>query len=102
MASITGEFGTQPGVPDLKSQNFTGHTGTQCHHIGVVVQTGQLCGLNIAQQRAADALDLVGSDGNADAGGAKDDAAVTFTACNCFCGSGGKNGIVTGIQSMGS
>ena len=46
MAGIAGEFGTQPGIHDFQRQNFTGHTGTQGHHVGVVVQAGQFGGLD--------------------------------------------------------
>ena len=80
--------------------HLTNNTGADGHHVGVVMLTGHTGGHHIAQQRAADALDLVGGDGNTDAGGAKDDALVTFAACYGLGGRSGKVGIVAAIQSI--
>ena len=70
--------GVQPGVHNLHGQHGTHHTGAQGHHIGVVVLAGEPGGHLVREQGAADALDLVGGDGCADAGGAQHDPAVTF------------------------
>ena len=75
---VAGEFGGQPGVGDFQSQILAHNTGADGHHVGVVVQTGHLGGPDIAQQSAADAVHLVGGDGNADAGGAQHDALLAF------------------------
>ena len=48
----------------------------------------------VAEQRAADALDLIGADAHADAGRAQDDAALTLAGCNGARRGGGVVGVV--------
>ena len=37
MTLVMGELGTQPGVDDLESQHLADNSGTDRHHVGVVV-----------------------------------------------------------------
>ena len=82
MTLVMGELGADPGVQDLQSQHLAHNSSAQSHDVGVVVLTGHTGGHDIGQQSAADALDLVGGDGNADAGGAQDDALLAFAGGN--------------------
>ena len=51
---------------------------------------------------AADALDLIGGDGHANAGGAKDDALVALAVCHAAGSGSGKFGVVTGVGGIGA
>ena len=102
MAFILAEFGTQPGIRDLQSQHFTHHTGTHGHHVGVVMLPGQAGRHQITQQGAADALDLIGSDGNTDAGGAKDDTLLKLAGGNCLGSGAYEIRIVAGSGGVGA
>ena len=102
VAFATGKLRGQPGIYDLQGQGFTGDECTQGHHVGVVVLAGQPCAHQVMQQGAANPGNLVGCDGNADAGGAKDDAPVTFPVGDSPGSSSGKVGIIAGIQCIGA
>ena len=94
MALGVGERGIQPGVDDLEREHFARDARADCHHVGVVVFAGEAGGHHVGQQRAADAFDLIGGDGHADAGRADDDAAVAFAGGDGFGSGTGKVGIV--------
>ena len=55
-----------------------GEAGADGQHVGVVVAAGHLRAEGLAAQGAADALDLVGGDGDTDAGGADHDAPLAL------------------------
>ena len=61
------------------SQNilFSHKASTRLYN-AVVVAAGHLCRVAVPAQGGADALDLVGGDGDADAGAADEDAALAF------------------------
>ena len=94
MPLSVGELGIEPRVDDLESQHFAGHARSDGHHVGVVVLAGEPSGHHVGQKRAADALDLVGRDGNADAGRSDDDASVAFAGCNGLGRGRSKVGVV--------
>ncbi len=65
-----------------------------CLLSAIVVLAAKPGAHQVRQQRAADSLDLVGGDGDADAGRAGEDAHVTFAGGNSFRRRRGKVGIV--------
>ena len=79
MPLVLGKGGVQEGVHDLQGQALPHHAAAQGQHIGVVMQPGRLGAEAVRAQRAADAGDLVGRDGDADTGAADDDAPVTVS-----------------------
>ena len=95
-----GERRVQPHVEDLKRQHFARHGCAEGHHVGVVVLAGESCGHGIIEQRAADALDLVGRDGHADARRAADDAAVAFAAGDGLRGRAREVGVVAAVLGV--
>ena len=102
MSGFAGEGGGEPLVHNGQSQVFTHHTGAHGHHIGVVVQSGQLRGQQVAEQRAADALYLVGGNGYADAGGAQQNALFAGAGGNRPGGGTGKIGVVAAVLAVGA
>ena len=100
MALDTGKRRVQPHVDDLKRQHLARHGRAEGHHVGVVVLAGESCGHGVIEQRAADAFDLVGRDGHADAGRAADDAAVTFAAGDSLRRRAREVGIVTAVLGV--
>ena len=72
------KFRVEEGVQDPVGHVVPDHPAAHGQHVGVVVPPGHLGGQGLAAQGAADTLHLVGGDGDADAGGADDDAPVTF------------------------
>ena len=89
------KLGVQKDLYDTLGQFGADDPGTHGQHIGVIVAAGHLSGQGIAAQGTANTLDLVGGDGNADAGGADDDAPVTLAGGDRFCGGFSENRIVT-------
>ena len=89
-----GKLGAEPGVDDLEREHLARDAGANGHHVGVVMFACQAGRHQVAEQRAADSLDLVGGDGDADAGRAGEDAHVTFAGGNSFRRRRGKVGIV--------
>ena len=99
-AAFKGSF--QPDVGNFKAQLFANHAGTDGQNVGVVVLSRQAGGHQVGDQCATDTLDLVGGDGDADAGGAADDTAVAFAGSNCLGRRSGKIGIVTTYRASAS
>ena len=97
MAGFTGEGSAKPYLNDLIGQIPVYDCSTHSHHIGIVVQTGQLCAFYVGQKGAADAPNLIGGDRNANTGSAKHDTPVTFAAGNSL---GGGNGEVRVIAAL--
>ena len=63
---------------------------------------GHFRGHQIAEQSAADPLDLIGGDGYTNTGGTQHDALFALAGSHCPGSRRGKIGIVTGIQGIGS
>ena len=76
--------------------------GAHGQHVGVVVPAGELGGQGVAAQGAADALDLVGGDGDADAGGADDDALLTLAGGHGLGGGLAEGGVVAALGAVGA
>ena len=70
----------EPGIDDLQGQLRPNNAGAHGHHIRIVVLAAKPGAHQVRQQRAADALDLIGRDADADARRAKDDALFTRAA----------------------
>ena len=102
MARFPGEFRAEPDVHDLQRQIFAHNSRTQRHHIGVVVQAGHFCRPWVGQQGAADAVDLIGGDGHADAGGTQHNAPLAFPAGNRPGGRSGKVGVIAAFRGIGA
>ena len=102
MARIVGEGGVQEGVDDLQSQSLAGDPCAQRQDVGVVVLAGGLGGEAVPAQGAADAGDLVGGNGHADAGAADEDAALALPGSDGLRHRFGVNGIVAGIVGISS
>ena len=102
MSLIAGKRRIQEGVDDLKRE--TGSRDARAHRedVGVVVQPCRLGGKAVAAERRADAAELVGGDGNADARAADQNALFAFAGRNGFCHSLGIDGIVTARLRIGS
>ena len=100
VALVMGKLGGDPGVHDLQGQHLAHHTGTQCHHIGVVVLPGHPGGHHIGKQGAANALDLVCADGDAYAGAADDDTLFALAGVNSSCSSLAIDGIIAAIGGI--
>ena len=90
----------QKDVYDPLRHVGTDHPGAHGQHIGVVVAAGELGGEGIAAQGAADAVDLVGGDGDADAGGADDDAPVTAAVGHRLGGRLAEDGVVAALLTV--
>ena len=102
MARFPGKFRSEPDVHDLHRQIFAYDPRAQCHHVGVVVQTGHFCRPGVGQQGAADAVDLIGGDGYADAGGTQHNAPLAFPAGNRPGGRSGKVGVIAAFRGIGA
>ena len=82
--------------------NALGHIGANdasAHreHIGVVMLAAQLGGEGVTAQGTADAVDLVGRNGDADAGGADDDAVLTPAISHRLGGGFSKYRVITAL-----
>ena len=87
---------------DIHGDNFTYHGRADGKNVGIVMFAGQTgCG-RVMTEGAPNAGDLVGCDGNADAGRADDDPLLTLAGGHCLSHSPAIIGIVTGIQTVGS
>ena len=71
-----------PDADNLPGRAKTSHTPAHSQHIGIVMSPGHAGGVHIGAQSAANALDLVGSNGNANASAAEHDAPVSLAADN--------------------
>ena len=70
------------------------------HHVRVVVLAAELRLERIGAVRAADALDLVRRNGDADARRAHDDTVLAFPACDGTRGGLAENGIVAALDGV--
>ena len=70
----------QEGVHDLERKPRAEHARAHSEDVRVVVAAGHLGRVAVPAQGGADALDLVGGDGDADARAADEDAALAFAA----------------------
>ena len=100
MALSIGERCCEECIHDIHGNIFADHTRTDRENIRVVVLTGQPGGSRIVAETAADAADLVCSNGNTDTGRADDNALFAFAAGNCLRDSTAEFGIVTGIKTV--
>ena len=91
------ELGGEEGLHDGLRQIGAHDARPQGQHVGVVVAAGHLRHERVGTQGAAHAVNLVGGDGNADAGGADDDATLTLAGGHRLRRSLGKDGIVAAL-----
>ena len=70
------------------------------HHVGIVVAAGHLCLQAVGAMGAADALDFIGGNGNADAGGADHNAPVTLALRHGPGGGSAEIGIVAALRGV--
>ena len=96
------ELGVQEGVHDILGQVFAHDAGAHGQHVGVVVPPGEGGGQGVAAQGAADAPDLVGGDGDADAGGADDDAPLALAGGHGLGGGLAEGGVVAALGAVGA
>ena len=82
------------------SHVFAGEAGADGHDVGVVVAAGHLRLQAVGAVGAADALDLIGGNGNADAGGADHDAAVALALRHGTGGGSAEIRIVAALQRV--
>ncbi|SCM74367.1 hypothetical protein KL86PLE_130191 [uncultured Pleomorphomonas sp.] len=68
------ELGVEEFVDDHQRQILADHAGAEGQHVGVVVLARQLGGIGLRTDDAADALELVGGERDAEAGAADGDA----------------------------
>ena len=102
MSLIAGKRRIQEGVDDLKRE--TGSRDARAHRedVGVVVQPCRLGGKAVAAERRADAAELVGGDGNADARATDQNALFAFAGHDSLRHSLGINGIITARLGIGA
>ena len=72
------KLGVEERVHDLEREARAEHARAHGEDVRIVVAAGHLGGVAVAAQGGADALDLVGGDGDADAGAADEDAALAL------------------------
>jgi hypothetical protein len=72
----------QPGLDYHLCKVDSHDPGPQREHIGIVVHPGQLGGVTIRTDYAADPLYLVGGKGDSDSGPTDDNCPLTFTGSN--------------------
>ena len=92
----------QEGVHDLEREARAEHACTHGEDVRVVVAAGHLCRVAVPAQGGADALDLVGGDGDADARAADEDAALAFTARDRAGHSLAVDGVVAALLAVGA
>ena len=68
----------QDRVHDLEREARAEHACAHGEDVRIVVAAGHLCRVAVPAQGGADALDLIGGDGDADARTADEDAALAF------------------------
>ena len=94
------KLGGEEGVHNPLGQIVPDDPGAQRQHIGVVVAAAQLGGQGLAAQGAADALYLVGRDGDADAGGTDDNAFFALAGGYRLSGGAAENGVVAALGAV--
>ena len=102
MALVTAERRIKERVHDLQRKAGADHAGAHRKDVGVVVLARGLGGEAIAAQSGADALELVGNNGDTDARAADDDAALALAALDRAGHLGGIVRIVDGIGAVGA
>ena len=96
------EFRGQPDVHDFQCQSGSDNPSAEGQHIGVVVGAAHLCGEGVGDHRAANAFDFIGSQGDADAGAASEDALVGFAGGDHFGGGPSEFRVVHGFGGVGA
>lgn len=76
--------GGQENTNDFSSQARSDDTAAHGQNVGVVVATAEFCRKGIVAERCPDAVNLIGSNADTDAGAAKEDAPVKSTVGNRF------------------
>ena len=79
---------------------LTGKARADGHHVGIIVAAGHLRLQAVGAVGAADALDLVGSDGNADAGGADHNTAVALALSHSTGSGSAEIRIIAALQRV--
>ena len=92
----------QKQVHDLHGQARPDHAAAQGQDITVVVAAGHLGGEAVAAQGAADALDLVGRHGHADAGAAAEDALLRLAGGDGLRHQGRIDGVIAAGFGIGA
>ena len=87
---------------DLPGHEGTHHGGADGQHVGIVVPPGHLGAPRLAAQGAADAPDLVGRDGRADAGGAHHDAPLSLSLRHSPAGRLNEVRVVAAVGGVGA
>ena len=100
MALIAAERRIEERVHNLERKARAGHARAHREDVGVVVLARSLGREAVAAQRRADALELVGNNGDANAGAADDDTAVTLAALNRARNLGGIVRVVNGFGAV--
>ncbi len=98
---VVGEGGVQEGVDDHQSQALAHDPRPHGEDVGVVMLPRGFGGEAVPAEGAADAADLVGRDGDADAGAADEDAALAFARGNGLRDRLAVDGIVAGGVRVG-
>ena len=102
MTVFVGKRCGQPCIHNGEGQILRYYAGAKCHHIGVVVQTGHSGGCKIRKKGATNASDLVGGNGNANAGGTKHNAPVTVAVSYRLSSGHSIIRIVTALRGIGA
>ena len=94
--------GGEEGLDHGRSQLGAREARADGHHVGVVVLAAELRLERVGAVRAADTLDLVRRDGDADTGRADDDAVLALPACHGTRGSLAEDRIVAALGGVGA
>ena len=78
------EAGRKPGVENLLRRGLIDEASAHRQDVGVVVGAREMRGERIVAGGGADARDLIGGDGHAQAGAAHQHAEIRLTGCNPF------------------
>ena len=92
----------QKGLRNHAAQLRANHARAEGKHVRVVVHTAHLGGIAVRAGAAANALHLVGRDGNADARAAAQNAALAFAAHHGLRRALGKHRVVAAVRGIGA
>ena len=96
------KLGFQPDLHDHAGQLAANHARAQGEHIRVVVLAAHLRGEAVGADHAADALHLVGRQGDADARAAAQDAALALAAGDSVGRLLAEDGVVAALTGIGA
>lgn len=96
------KFSGQENIHNPLGQHGPGDARPQGQHIGVVVPAGELGGEHVTAQGAADAVHLVGRDGDADSGSADNDALFAPALRHRLGGGLAEDGVVAAVDAVGA